>query len=116
MNILNLTQHNASIEQVKAGVYTPGPQTSAAIKSLLTFSELPSTDEIHERAEKLYAIVEAESPDAVMVGGAPYLLEVLVPMLRANGYTPLYAFSKRVVTESDGVKTSVFKHLGFVSV
>lgn len=54
-----------------------------------------------------------------MIGGAPFLMPVLDKALRNYGHRPIYAFSKRESVEKtnpDGtvVKTSVFKHAGFV--
>ena len=49
-----------------------------------------------------------------MIGGAPYLMAELEMALGWVGIIPLYAFSVRVSSEKDGVKTSVFRHLGFV--
>ena len=52
-----------------------------------------------------------------MIGGAPYLLGPLAKMLIDDfKAVPLYAFTQRVSVEdpTTGVKTSVFKHMGFV--
>ena len=55
--ILNLTQHNASEEQVKAGVADlPSPYREKLIE-LLTFNELPSCDEVKKRAGAIYDLV-----------------------------------------------------------
>ena len=41
MQIMNLTQHNATEDQLKAGVYEPSPEIKKLISELLTFEELP---------------------------------------------------------------------------
>ena len=55
----------------------------------------------------------------VLVGGAPILMERLIPALKRDGCIPVHALSARVVEEvpqSDGSmkKTSVFKHIRFM--
>ena len=53
-----------------------------------------------------------------MIGGAPYLIASLHDALVGRDIQPLYAFSKRVSVEKkeggEVIKTSVFKHVGFV--
>ena len=137
--ILNLTMHQATPEQVAAGVYNP--KTPDDIKAALTFNTLPSKQEIEVKALTLAAIavrevfnrVLADRPESeemlgiedqmlgmrVMVGGAPYLMAPLEKALRDANLTPVYAFSKResvevILDNGDVRKTAVFKHLGFV--
>lgn len=55
-----------------------------------------------------------------MIGGAPFFMGILEDMLTRHGFSPMYAFSKRVVLETkndDGTvtKTSDFKYEGFVA-
>jgi hypothetical protein len=57
--------------------------------------------------------------DAVMIGGAPYLMGPLTDALKDLGIEVCFSYSERVSVESslpDGsvTKTSVFKHVGFV--
>jgi len=65
--ILNLTQHNASEEQIKAGVVDlPSPYREKLVE-ILTFNELPSADEVKKRAGAIYDLVidfylDANSP------------------------------------------------------
>ena len=115
--ILNLTQHAASAEQVSAGVVEPDDK--AAVQVALTFSSLPTREEIVARAKTLAEIATAAGAPAAMVGGAPYLMGPLEEALRVEGVTPLYAFSRRESVEMtlpDGSvkKTMVFRHLGFI--
>lgn len=129
--ILNLTQHNATPEQVAQGVVEPSPTNKARIIELLTFDDIPDLAQISERARELGKIVwdefgikddnDAQSAECIaMIGGAPYLMPALHFVLAMEFYTtPLFAFSKRVSEEKvnpDGsvTKTQVFKHLGFV--
>jgi len=136
--ILNLTQHPATPDQIKAGVIEPDAETKERIKRLLTFDKLPTYDEILNRAEKLAIEAmwyigkcqtswdeQAEHTRTagtwVMIGGAPYLMAPLEQALKEAGLVPVYAFSKREVVEqrqADGSvrKVSVFKHLGFIEV
>ena len=120
MTILNLTQHTATQEQIAVGV-TAHP--SLEVKTMLNFEEIPSMNELLDRAIRIsqIALMElhgVETPKA-MIGGAPFFMAHLEYALRAVGITPLYAFSQRVseeVVNEDGSVTKVnkFKHLGFV--
>lgn len=117
--ILNLTQHDATPEQLEAGVVEPDSETKAKIRGLLTFDDLPSKEEIDKRAFILANIADGYA--SVMIGGAPYLMGALENALRDNRIVPLYAFSERVSVDQvqeDGTvkKVAIFKHKGFVEV
>ena len=121
--ILNLTQHSPTVEQIKAGVVEPSPATKLAIKQFMTFSELPTADVIKARAKTLAEIAWniTEFNQKVMIGGAPYLMAPLEEEIMKRHRIPVYAFSRRVVQEfhrSDGTveKKMVFKFEGFVEV
>lgn len=129
MKVLNMTQHNASTEQVEAGVVEPPPHFKEKIKKWLTVDSLPSSAELKRRARMLVNEInrikeysdEYSNISAVMIGGAPFLMHYLEVELKNEGIQPLYAFSKRIVVEEkleDGSvkKTAVFKHEGFVAV
>lgn len=119
--ILNLTQHEATPEQVSAGVVT-SPADEAGIRALLTFKNLPTREEIQYRAISLAAIAAnffKGEDGAALIGGAPYLMAPLERELHHRGIVPLYSFSERVSEErttpsGEVVKTNVFKHVGFV--
>jgi hypothetical protein len=55
--ILNLTQHNATAEQIAAGVIDLAEPYKTELKKLLTFDELPSQDEIETRAGAIYDLI-----------------------------------------------------------
>jgi len=117
LNILNLTQHAATAEQLLAGVVEPHPAAKLTVKEVLTFEELPSAALILQRAETL--AMYASDHTHVMIGGAPFFMGPLEQALRRRGVTPLYAFTRRETEEvhqPDGSvkKTAVFKHAGFV--
>jgi len=117
--ILNLTQHPATVEQLKAGVIDLGEKEKMTLQCLLTFDELPTQQEIAKRAKAISALAMREHVSNVMVGGAPYLMAPLETTLRAIGISPMYSFSQRVSeeqTQPDGtvVKVNSFKHLGWV--
>ncbi|MEX0877986.1 MAG: hypothetical protein WDZ40_03985 [Candidatus Spechtbacterales bacterium] len=117
MFILNLTQHAASPEQVEAGAYEP--QNKELVQKLLTFEELPTPDEVSKRARVLAALAREEGVEAVMIGGAPFLMPQLEYELAAYSIQVLYAFSRRESVEEtdpetgESRKISVFRHLGF---
>lgn len=121
--ILNLTQHQATADQLAAGVVDFNGANRAKLSALLTFDNLPTMAEVEKIAGVIadLAIYEGETeengiPTRAMIGGAPFLMPTLERALIAVGITPCYAFSKRVVIkEVDGVKERiVFKHEGFV--
>ena len=122
LKILNLTQHQATQDQVEAGVVDlpQGPDTAGEyIKSVLTFDSLPSSGELVNAAGELARIANDLGYTTAMIGGAPFFMSKLEEALKRRGIKPLYAFSIRESVEEDdgkgGVrKTMVFKHLGFV--
>lgn len=120
MRILNLTQHPASPAQIEAGVINLSENKKNQLVELITFENLPDISEINARAQAVAALV-AGMPDKftrVMIGGAPFFMSALETALKEIGVTPMYAFSRRMVVESeDGAeKRVVFKHEGFVGV
>ena len=119
--MINLTQHDATPEQIEAGVKDLPDIVKEQVRKALTFDAPPSRMEIYARASIIASFAEAylgEDGDA-LIGGAPYFMAPLERALKARGLRPCYAFSKRVVEESvmpDGSikKVSTFKHEGFV--
>ena len=103
---VNLTQHASLPEQACTDLPNLGP--------ILTFNELPTRADIFQRCETLADLAQAAGAAEAMIGGALWLMEPLAVALRAKGIKPVFAFSQRVSVEKDGVKTSIFKHLGFV--
>lgn len=123
MNILNLTQHPATAEQVQAGVVDLPEPERAELCKLLTFSECPSRNEVSERAADIAALAMDWLPESgdshVMIGGALFLMSALELALMDLHMWPVYAFSRRESVEQvqpDGSvkKTAVFRHAGFV--
>ena len=120
MRTLNLTQHPATAEQIQAGVIEPKDKEAARL--LLTFSSLPTEGEVKEAAHALtrFVLEEEQKQDfqQVMLGGAPFLMYALHTNLVREGFDVVYAFSERVSVEKEVngevVKTSVFRHVGFV--
>jgi len=125
--ILNLTQHKASEQQIEAGVVEMPEGMAKVVRDFLTFEEIPSKDELVSRASFIVTVVETWMKEAgvrrmdfsVMVGGAPFFMEILCVRFRKSYIHPVFAFSKRESVEEvqeDGsvVKRAVFKHLGFV--
>ena len=119
MKILNLTQHNATAEQIEQGVFDAPAEIHSTIKALLTFDELPSKERLSNNANALVDIAMDMGATHVMIGGAPFFMGVLENALKESGIAPLYAFSQRVSVEKanengEVVKTNIFKHIGFV--
>ena len=120
MTIINLTQHQATPEQVEAGVIDLQGDDLAQLKKLLNFVGMPTNGDIHDRAFDIARMADQSGAEAAMIGGAPYLMPHLQKALQARGIAVLYAFSERVSVERvvDGVvvKTNEFKPVGFVEV
>lgn len=122
--ILNFTQHEATADQVAAGVVNIADKVyQQKLVGLLTFGRLPFRPEIRERAARLVSLAKqiryGQPFNAIMIGGAPFLMGPLEIEFARNGIRAVYAFSERESVEAigdDGVvkKTSVFKHRGFI--
>ena len=117
--IINLTQHVATADQKKAGVFEPIYKKT--VQSSLTFETIPSVGEMEGIAEFLADIAHQENADSAMIGGAPFFMSALERALAGVNITPVYAFSVRESVETvsdDGTvtKINVFKHVGFVEV
>lgn len=123
MIILNFTQHDATPEQVAAGVMEPDADNKERIRQLLTFQQIPTQSELRQRATDC-AVLASDlarkyACDGVLIGGAPYFMSHLESALRLFKVRYCYAFSRREVEEQiqpDGSvkKTHVFKHVGFI--
>ncbi len=117
--IINLTQHTGTPEQ---GVIEPQdmvainvlPATKKQVQDLLTFDAIPSIEELHNRATELAQIAMYSGAKKAMIGGAPFFMSYLEDALKRVYVQPVYAFSVREAVEIDSVKTSMFKHIGFV--
>lgn len=120
--ILNLTQHLATNDQKEAGVIDLEEPERAVLKKLLTFDDIPTPLEVHQRAREIAELACSYIPDngnEAMIGGAPFLMAPLEWYLKASSIYPVYAFSRRENVETtlpDGkvVKMNIFKHVGFV--
>ena len=120
--IFNLTQHDASREQLAAGVQPRSEGDAKLIRDLITFDSPPDIGEMRKRATSLAEIVlerlEA-TPRFALIGGATYFMSTLETVLKKHGVIPLHSFSQRVIHEEalpDGTvkKSGVFRHLGFI--
>ncbi len=117
MQILNLTQHVATADQIAAGVVEPADKQ--LVQALITFDDLPGELEIKAKAQSLAQMARGDGFDAVMIGGAPFFMAPLQDALQERGIKVLYAFSVRESRDEklpDGSvkKTQVFRHAGWV--
>lgn len=123
--IVNLTQHNPSLEQIQAGVVEP--RNPSRVRQLLTFHDVQDLHffALQGRARDITDIAALAFPlrykgeKRALIGGAPFFMPYLAHSLKARGITPVYAFSERVSEEQvqpDGSvrKVNVFKHVAFV--
>lgn len=121
MQILNLTQHTPTPEQVTAGVVELTAEHKSKLQSLLDFSEIPTGTTISKRANAIAELAMHYNCPIAMIGGAGWLMPELEKalILCPDNIKPVYAFSQRVSEEvhhADGTvtKTNVFRHVGFV--
>lgn len=131
--ILNLTQHLASADQLKAGVADLPDADRAHLVRLLTVDTLPSRAEIDERCADIATLASLHEPvclqamigsaqvsgNAQVDGGAPWMMSALEAALMDVGIEPVYAFSVRKSVDQhqpDGSvrKVAMFRHAGFV--
>ena len=126
--IINLTQHISTNAQKEEGVVDLPETLRKELINLLTFEEMPDKNEILKRSKsikdlalKVMNILNIDNGDGYfMIGGAPYLMPLLIEEIKCIGRT-LFAFSKREVQENvllNGIveKKIVFKHEGFIEI
>ena len=117
---MNLTQHSLTAEQISGNeCFRIESVPGDVINDRLTFNEIPTVEEMAERALDISRIAAQHSVEAAVIGGAPYFMPFLEKALIKLDIIPLYSFSKRESIERknpDGtvIKTSVFKHIGWV--
>jgi hypothetical protein len=127
--IINLTQHQASAEQLAAGVVDLPAAQRVLLAQSLTVDTLPTRAEIADRCANIAALAvhnglggdesDDPHPTAAMIGGAPWMMAELERALLDMGVPSVYAFSVRESAEQpqpDGSvrKVNVFRHAGFV--
>ena len=127
MAILNLTQHNATKDQIYAGIIDMPVEFQVALKGLLTFPTTYTRADLEYRALQIHELIRDmcgehfgappnHSLDGVMIGGMPSFMPVLEATLVSKGIRVGYACTERqsIDKEIDGkvVKTAIFVHAG----
>lgn len=107
--ILNLTQYDSSIDQIKQGVQQ---KANIDIKQLLTFNTIPSKEELVDRANKIANIAckqlgEDSIGGKAMIKDPAFLMPYLERSLEEKLIQPIYSFDQLL---DDGT----FVHKGFV--
>ena len=120
--ILNLTQHNATADQINVGINDLTVDFQVALKGLLTFPTQYTRADLEYRALQIHELVRdfcgtsKEVLEGVMIGGMPSFMPVLESVLISKGIKVGYACTERqsVDKEVDGkvVKTAIFVHAG----
>lgn len=120
MAILNLTQHNATADQLAAGIIDLPAEFKAELVKIITFPAIYDKYELELRARRVYSLI-LDLPcnikvDGVMIGGMPSFMPVLEKELVECGVRVGYACTERqsVDKEVDGkiIKTAIFVHVG----
>lgn len=117
MAILNLTQHNATSDQLADGIENVPSRLKADLEGLLTFPSDYDLTLLVTRAKALAKLAHQLGYDAAMIGGLPSLMSHLERELIALGIGVAYARTERVSIDTpqpDGSnkKISVFRHAG----
>ena len=120
--ILNLTQHNATADQINVGINDLTVDFQNTLKGLLTFPTQYTRDDLEYLALQIHELVRdfcgtsKEVLEGVMIGGMPSFMPVLESVLISKGIKVGYACTERqsVDKEVDGkvVKTAIFVHAG----
>lgn len=115
--IYNFTQHKTTIDQLEDGICDVDNQ--AFVQELLTFDDIPSVEELQERAVKLAEYAKSLNAEKVMIGGAFYLITRLAKEMNKRGIKVCYSFSKRhsvdeIQPDGSVVKKVLFKHVAVV--
>lgn len=115
--VYNLTQHMCTAEQKADGIVDV--EDKKYIQELETFTKMPTKEEIRKRAVLLSEYAVKIGAKKVMIGGAFYLMTVLVEELKKRDIAPYFAFTTRKsidITTSDGSvqKRSIFVYLGLI--
>ena len=120
--LLNLTQHNATADQINAGINDLPVDFQTTLKGLLTFPTQYTRADLGYRALQIHELVRdfcgtsKEVLEGVMIGGMPSFMPVLESVLISKGIKVGYACTERksVDKEVDGkiIKTAVFVHAG----
>ena len=125
--ILNLTQHNATKDQIYAGIIDMPVEFQVALKGLLTFPTTYTRKDLEQRALQIHELIRDmcgehfgappnHALDGVMIGGMPSFMSVLESVLISKGIRVGYACTERqsIDKEIDGkvVKTAIFVHAG----
>ena len=123
MSILNLTQHNATLDQKAEGIIDFPVDFQVALKGLLTFPTQYTRKDLECRALQIHELIRdfcgpsKEVLDGVMIGGMPSFMPVLEATLISKGIRVGYACTERKSVDKtlpDGSvqKTAVFVHAG----
>ena len=96
MQILNLTQHTTTPEQIEAGVVDLTAEHKIKLQSLLNFTEIPTGSAIAELADDIAEIAMHYNCQKAMIDGAGWLMSELESalVLCPDNIQPVYAFSQ----------------------
>ena len=115
--IINLTQHVSTETQQEQGVIEP--KDKEYVKNLITFEEIPTLQDLRNRANLLVEVCREMNVRFALIAGAHWWLIVLEHHLRTHGITPLQSFSKRLSFEHTNENGTVhmvktFVHAGWI--
>ncbi len=122
--ILNLTQHRATIEQIDQGVFDLPEETREELTALLTITvddvQQPEVWEVerNRRVTGIIGLIPVGTKSAMIDGYLPLMFELACALWMLD-IRVLKSHSERVSTERIGpdgavIKTMSFRHLCFV--
>lgn len=120
MRLINLTQHSLTFEQIAGNeVFRKEATAGDIVCDRLTFNEIPTHEEMEQRALELARLASQHAAEGAIIGGAGYFMPYLEKELLKLNIIPMYSFTRRESVEkknADGsiTKTSIFKHIGWV--
>lgn len=116
MRILNATVHNATPEEIAAGVIEPAETDKAVLEFCQTFDELPSAEDLEHRAAVLADYIsecaERYGCDAVLIDPPSFFAACLEQSLTLRGAKFCYPFG---LPQCQGVaRADSYRHVGLI--
>lgn len=121
MRYLNITKHELTKDQINDGAFELSKEDKYKLQNLLRFDEVPEVQEIKQRVNDIINITKSYDFDALIIGGATYLIYHLVNEIKEQNLVPVVSFTKLQSVDKIGengkvYKTQVFKHSKFINI
>ena len=119
MTIINLTQHDATQDQLDAGVVNLIGEAAYKLKQAYRFNYVPSAEEKNRRVREIVQIAIDCKAEKALLDGPAWLTSALERELAVHEISAVYSFSMYPIImtmEGDGtlVKRQRIKHMTFI--